>query len=148
MLSLQEMSDRFEIQDLLVAYCTAIDARRWDDLDDLFTGDARIDYSAVGGAVGNLAETKQFLSTALTMFPTFQHLIANVSVSVDGDTATARTMCHNPMVMPGEDGAEQKVLAVGIWYNDTLRRVDGRWRIASRTEEKSYMHVTSQHVFA
>ena len=43
MLSQQELSDRFEIQDLLVAYCDAIDRRQWDALDDLFTSDAIID---------------------------------------------------------------------------------------------------------
>lgn len=145
MLSLQEMSDRFEIQDVLTAYCTAIDAGQWDDLDDIFTSDATIDYSAVGGASGDLATAKQFLSSALPMFPAYQHLIANVTMSIDGDRATARTMCHNPMVMPGEDG---KLLTVGIWYRDTLRRVDGRWRIASRVEEKSYMHTVDPAVFA
>jgi hypothetical protein len=136
MLSLQEMSDRFEIQDLLTAYCTAVDAQRWDDLDALFTADAVIDYTAVGGPVGNLEETKEFLGNALILFPAYQHLIANIAVSISGDTATARTMCHNPMVLP--DG--NKVLVVGIWYDDSLVRVDGNWRIARRVEEKSYMH--------
>ena len=30
MLSMQEISDRFEIQDLMVRYCTAVDAHDWD----------------------------------------------------------------------------------------------------------------------
>lgn len=139
MLSLQEISDRFEIQDLLVAYCTAIDARRWDDLDELFTADAIVDYSAVGGSAGDLAATKEFLDNAMLLFPAYQHLIANIAVTIDGDEATARTMCHNPMVLPDGD----KVLTVGIWYNDALRRVDGRWRIARRVEEKAYMHAVA-----
>lgn len=32
-LTLQEMSDRFEIQDLIVGYCYAVDTRDWDTLD-------------------------------------------------------------------------------------------------------------------
>jgi SnoaL-like domain len=47
MLSLEEISDRLEIQQLLVAYSTAIDQRRFDDLDHVFMPDAYIDYSAV-----------------------------------------------------------------------------------------------------
>lgn len=43
MLSLAEISDRLEIQQLLVAYSTAIDLRRFDDLDDVFTPDAYSD---------------------------------------------------------------------------------------------------------
>ena len=35
MLSLEEISDRLEIQQLLVDYSTAIDRRRFDDLDAL-----------------------------------------------------------------------------------------------------------------
>jgi len=35
-LSLQEISDRMEIQDVLAKYSDAIDSRRWDDLDALF----------------------------------------------------------------------------------------------------------------
>ena len=43
MLSLQEISDRLEIQQLLVDYSTAIDLGRFDDLDRVFTPDAYID---------------------------------------------------------------------------------------------------------
>jgi hypothetical protein len=44
MLSLEKISDRLEIQQLLVAYSTAIDQRRFDDLDKVFTQDAYIDF--------------------------------------------------------------------------------------------------------
>ncbi|MGA9676375.1 MAG: nuclear transport factor 2 family protein, partial [Mycobacterium sp.] len=49
MLSLEEISDRLEIQQLLVDYSTAIDQRRFDDLDKVFIPDAYIDYRALGG---------------------------------------------------------------------------------------------------
>jgi hypothetical protein len=49
MLSLAEISDRLEIQQLLVDYSTAIDQRRFDDLDKVFTPDAYIDLKAVKG---------------------------------------------------------------------------------------------------
>jgi len=41
----QEISDRLEIQNLLVSYCDAIDGRNWDVLDNIFTPDAVIDYT-------------------------------------------------------------------------------------------------------
>ena len=43
MLSLEEISDRLEIQQLMVDYSTAVDKRRVDDLDRVFTPDAYID---------------------------------------------------------------------------------------------------------
>jgi hypothetical protein len=43
MLSLEEISDRLEIEQLLVDYSTTIDQRRFDDLDRVFTADAYID---------------------------------------------------------------------------------------------------------
>ena len=59
-------------------------------------------------------------------------------MKIDGDTATARTLCHNPMIM-GPEGA-QTVMFVGIWYHDTFVRTPDGWRISSRREQKGYMH--------
>jgi hypothetical protein len=138
--SLQELSDRLEIQDLLVDYSHAIDTRDWDALDRIFTSDAFIDYSAFGGSAGDLATTKEFLATALATFPSFQHMVATSKVTVDGDTAVGRTICHNPMVLSeGEKGTS--LMFCGLWYVDRFVRTPEGWRIAERVEEKSYMHV-------
>ena len=42
MLSLEEISDRFEIQQLMIDYSNAIDQKQFDDLDRVFTPDAYI----------------------------------------------------------------------------------------------------------
>ncbi|MEV0338399.1 nuclear transport factor 2 family protein [Nocardia sp. NPDC050713] len=143
MLSLQEISDRLEIEDLMVRYSHAVDTRQWDLLDEIFTADAHIDYTAMGGPAGDLVSTKQFLAAVMPNFPAFQHLVSNSSITVHGDTATARTMCHNPMLVAGEDGA-QSLMLCGLWYLDTFARVDGSWRIRQRVEEKSYMFLAQQ----
>ncbi|MFF3573177.1 nuclear transport factor 2 family protein [Nocardia jiangxiensis] len=140
MLSLQEISDRLEIQDLMVRYSHAVDTRQWDLLDEVFTPDAHIDYSAMGGSTGDLAATKEFLATMLPNFLAFQHLISNSSISVDGDTATGRTLCHNPMLVADAQG-KQSLMLCGLWYLDTFVRIDGQWRIQRREEEKGYMFV-------
>ena len=136
-LSLQEISDRIEIQDLLVRYSHCIDTRDWEGLDEVFTPDAFIDYSAFGGSVGTLAETKDFLGKAMVAFKSFQHMISNMMVELDGDRATARTICHNPMVME-RDGGEH-VFICGLWYVDEIVRTDAGWRIAKRVEERCYV---------
>jgi len=135
-----EISDRLEIQDLLVDYSHAVDSRNWDALDDVFTPDAFIDYSAFGGSSGDLATTKEFLASALAAFPGFQHLVATSKVTVNGDVAVGRTICHNPMVLQ-EGDAGPRMMFCGLWYLDRFVRTPSGWRIAERVEEKCYMHV-------
>ena len=138
-MSLQEISDRLEIQDLLVAYSHAIDSRNWDALDDVFTPDAFIDYSDFGGGSGDLETTKKFLAMAMPNFSSFQHMVATSKVTVNGDEATGKTICHNPMVIDKGDG-ETHVFYCGLWYVDKFVRTPEGWRIKERVEEKSYMH--------
>jgi len=138
MKSLEELSDRLEIQDLLVAYSHAIDFQRWDELDDVFIQDAFIDYTAFGGPSGKYPEIKEFLRTTMPMFSSYYHMISTSKVVVDGDTATGVTVCHNPMVMPLPDGGEQ-VFVCGLWYHDTYVRTPVGWRISERVEQKTYV---------
>ncbi|GAA3436278.1 nuclear transport factor 2 family protein [Kutzneria kofuensis] len=133
--SLRELSDRLEIQDLLVDYSYAVDKRDWDALDRIFTPDASIDFRATGGACGDLATIKAFLVKALAHFTVTQHLVAASKIELDGDAATGRTMCHNPMVFDGG-----RVLFVGLWYVDRFVRTATGWRIADRVQELAYFH--------
>lgn len=137
MLELQEISDRLEIQDLLARYTQAIDRRDWEALDGIFTPDAHIDYTAMGGEAGGPAEIKAFLARVMPMFESTQHLLGSSVVDIAGDTATARTICHNPMVLRGGD--DPHLLVCGLWYRDKLVRTPAGWRIAERVEERSYM---------
>ena len=139
MLSQQELSDRFEIQDLIYRYAQLVDGREIDALRTVFTEDAYIDYSAMGGAVGNLEDTLTFLKASLTadLFPSTQHLNANLQINVDGDTGIGRVMCFNPMEMNVPDSGTH-VFMLGLWYVDKYVRTEKGWRIKERIEEKSW----------
>ena len=142
MMSLQEISDRLEIQDLFARYSFAIDERNWDGLDSVFTPDAKIDYSETGGAKGDFAEIKAWLPKALgDRFPRYQHMVATTKLELNGDEARSRTILFNPMVYAKPDGTEQ-VFFIGLWYRDRLVRTPDGWRIAERYEEMSYAHNT------
>ena len=138
MLSMQEMSDRIEIQDLIARYAHAIDDRDFAALDRVFTPDAVIDYTDLGGAKGTLQETKAYLEEAMPRFPAFQHLSATSRIDLDGDRASARTILFNPMVMDHE--GEQRVFFIGLWYCDELVRTAAGWRISQRREEKCWSY--------
>jgi hypothetical protein len=137
-MTLQELSDRQEIQDLMVAYCYAIDRKNWDELDDVFTPDAVIDYSEMVGFRGNLAETKTFLVEGLRQLKSYQHSISTSQIRIQGDIAHGRTLCSNPMVIE-VDGAKQTMF-VGLWYRDIFVRTAKGWRIRERYEERCYTH--------
>lgn len=144
MLSQQEISDRFEIQDLVFHYADLVDSKQLEALrNSVFTADAHIDYSAMGGSVGNVDETLDFLKASLTdeLFPASQHLNANVQVTLDGDKATGRVMCFNPMVM-AIPGGDKQTMFLGLWYVDEYRRTEAGWRISRRAEEKSWVFNT------
>ncbi len=137
-LSLQELSDRQEIQDLMVAYCYAIDRKNWDELDEVFTPDAVIDYTEMVGFRGNLAETKAFLVEGLRQLKAYQHSISTSQIRIHGDIAHGRTLCSNPMVIE-VNGAKQTMF-VGLWYRDVFVRTARGWRIKERYEERCYTH--------
>ena len=135
MLSLEEISDRLEIQQLLVDYSTAIDQRSFDDLDRVFTPDAYIDYRVTGGIDGRFPEVKAWLAEVLPNFPAYSHMLGNFDIRLDGDTATARTICFNTMVF---DADRKQILFVGIWYEDDLVRTADGWRMTRRVEVKCF----------
>ena len=133
MLSPEEISDRMEIQQLLAAYCTAIDSRRFDDLDHLFTNDADIDLSATGGATGPYTEVKTWLMETLSELGPFAHLVSNSDLRVAADTATARTLCANPLVLDAKTNA---VYLLWFWYEDEFAKTSGGWRFRKRSQVK------------
>ena len=145
MLSPQEMSDRFEIQDLVYRYAHCIDQKLFDELRDVFSADAHVDYSAFGGSVGDLESTIDFLMVVLTdeLFPNFQHLNANVQIEVNGDHAKGRVMCFNPMQI-ALSAEESQVYFLGIWYVDEYHREAQGWRIMRRSEERSWVFNTPE----
>ncbi|MDH5171924.1 MAG: nuclear transport factor 2 family protein, partial [Gammaproteobacteria bacterium] len=75
------------------------------------------------------------------LFPNTQHLNANVQIEVDGDTATGRVMCFNPMQMALPGGGSQTFF-LGLWYLDQYRRTGDGWRICRREEVKSWVFNT------
>ena len=130
MLSLAEVSDRLEIQQLLVNYSTAIDQRCFDDLDRVFTPDAYIDYRAMGGIDGMYPDVKAWLAQVLPNFPAYAHLGGNFDIRLTGDTASGRTMCFNPMQLGSQ------VLFCALWYDDEFVRTPEGWRMTRRVEAK------------
>lgn len=140
-LSLREVSDRIEIQDLLVRYTVAIDSKDWKLLDTCFTADAQLDYTSTGGIRGSYPEVRAWLEKALAAFPMTVHYISNSTVELEGDAARARTYVINPMGFPNPDGSLH-IFTVGGYYVDELVRSAEGWRIRKRREDQAFLEGT------
>lgn len=137
-LSPPEVSDRIEINDLLVRYARAIDTRDYVLLDTCFTPDAHVDYTTSGGIAGNYPEVRAWLEKALAQFDAMMHLVGNSAVELDGDTARARTYVYNPMGKAGPDGNVEFFTVVADYVDRLERRPEG-WRIVERIEEQMFL---------
>ena len=137
-LTLEQLSDRVEINDLLIRYTTAIDTKSWTLLDTCFTPDAHLDYTSAGGIKGPYPTVRGWLEKALAAFPMTVHFIGNSVVTLEGDKAKARTFVLNPMGFPNKDGSLH-LFTVGAFYNDELVRTGTGWRIAKRVEEQAFL---------
>jgi hypothetical protein len=129
--------DWVAVADLIARYAHVVDSGDFDRLDPLFAPDAQIDFSAFGGPVGSLGDIKEFLRSSLGIFRRTQHLMGLPLIDLDGDYASARTSCTNPMVIDDPDGST-KVWLIGLWYVDELVRTESGWRFTSRRQERCY----------
>ena len=137
MLSLQQISDRLEIQQLFTDYASAIDQKNFDALDVVFTADAYIDYRAMGGIDGRFPEIKAWLAQVLPNFPNYFHMVSNTALKIDGDQASSTLICFTPMQVNLPDGKAQ-VMFLGLWYHDKLVRTAQGWRMSERVEQKCF----------
>jgi len=137
-LSLQEMSDRIEINDLLTRYAKAIDTQDYELLDTCFLPDADVDYVSSGGIAGKYPEVRAWLEKALAIFSVTIHSLSNSEIELDGDRATGRTLVTNPMCMQQGD-EKQTIFTVYAHYEDELVRTADGWRIARRFERQALL---------
>jgi len=137
-LSLDEISDRIQIQDLLTRYALAIDTKDWAMLDTCFVPGAELDYTSTGGKKGVYPEIRRWLEKALSSFAVTAHHIGNISVELDGDRAHARTYLWNPMGFQQPDGTLHW-FTVSAHYVDELVRTGEGWRIQQRVQERGFV---------
>jgi 3-phenylpropionate/cinnamic acid dioxygenase small subunit len=137
-LSLQEVSDRIEIDDLLIRYAKAIDTQDYELLDTCFLPDADVDYVSSGGIAGKYPEVRIWLEKALSIFSVTLHSLSNSEIELDGDRASGRTLVTNPMCIRDEAG-KQSIFTVYAYYEDELVRTPEGWRIAKRFERQALL---------
>jgi hypothetical protein len=137
--ALQELSDRLQIRELLDTYAVGIDTRDWALLASCCTPDAVLDYTAYGGPKGSVQEGVDWIAKAMSHIAVSQHLVTNVRISLDGDTATSHCYLFSPLAADSKEG-DRRTFLVGGYYDDRLRRTDDGWRLEERVAGPSWSY--------
>lgn len=131
----QELSDRQEITDLITRFTLAIDTLSFTDLRRIFTDEAVLDYASAGGPTGSIDLVVPWLERALSGFDRFQHLVGQIAVDLQGDTAQATAYFTSPRVVRTPEGTE-KVREVGGYHHHDLVRTPDGWRSRAMVDDR------------
>lgn len=119
---------RFDIHDLVLQYCRAIDRRDFAAVREVYSSDG-VDHHT--GFSGPADDYVAWVRERLADFTGTMHIAGNHLSWVDGDHAVAET--YGTAVHWGEPGDSPAVnFTSGFRYVDRLCVEGGRWRIAER----------------
>ncbi|MCK0176023.1 nuclear transport factor 2 family protein [Mycolicibacterium sp. F2034L] len=122
-----DREDRQDITDVLLRYATGIDRRDWALFRTVFTEDCVMEYGEIGTWNG-VDAVAEFMEQSHGMAGHTLHRLSNVTITVTGDSATARTYVDALILAPDNTSG---VNAVGF-YDDDLVRTDAGWRVRHR----------------
>jgi hypothetical protein len=128
-----------EIRQVKYRYLRYVDQKLWDDIADVFTADATVDYGTqVFGKplrMSGRAEIVAFFRENMGPGLISVHSAGQPEITVDGDTA-AGTWRFEDLVIATE---YRTVIAGAAYYEDRYERgADGKWRIAHTGYTRTY----------
>ena len=121
--------DVIEIISVVNLYPIAVDTRRWDLFDRIFTADTQADFGG-GARWTDLASLKRDFAVVHEPFEATQHVTTNHQVTGDERSANCISYVHGRFIrkVPGGNMFES-----AGWYDDALVRTPAGWRISVRT---------------
>jgi hypothetical protein len=128
-----------EIRQLKYRYLRCVDQKLWDEIADVFTSGATVDYGTrVYGKPLKLAgrdEIVGFFRAKLGPEVITVHAAGQPEITVDGETATGTWRFEDTVI-----ATEHRVVVTGAaFYQDRYERGgDGRWRIAHTGYVRTY----------
>lgn len=131
-----------EIFRSLTRIARAMDARDWDGLTAELADDATAELGT--GPLDSPAAIIALIRRYLDVCGPTQHLLGNLLVEVDGDTASSR--CYVSDLHLGPAGQHDVTFATLGDYHDRWERRDGAWKLVHRTK-LNRAHIGSFAVF-
>ncbi len=135
-LDLQAISDRIEIEELLVRYSRALDFRDFAALETLFTADATFDAGSLGCPTG-AAGIRAMIEGTLTGLDATQHLLGKSLIELKGDEAEVRTYLISQHIREATEGPIKHYFLGGEYADRVVRTPEG-WRIAYRRLDRMW----------
>jgi hypothetical protein len=123
------LADQLEIGQLLARYTHAADQKTPDVMRDIFAADGHFSIEMLGVDVSGVDEIVGYFEQRRAEGQNLRHIVSNLVVDVDGDTATAQS--YLTLMVPGE---KPGILALAR-YLDVLSRTSEGWRISERRLE-------------
>ncbi len=120
--------DLVEINQLAVRYCHAVDSGDGETFAGTFLDDGVL--NAPAGRIEGRAALVDFGNNGPNRRPRPRHFLSNVLIDGEGDTARFRGYVQ---LFTFPAGATKAQLDVTGAYDDTVRKVDGRWLFETRT---------------
>ncbi len=127
---LRLLEDKEAIRELLLAYGRTLDGRDTKGYSELFAADG--EWSGGVGQARTPAGIKKMLDDLFaggtSRFANAYHLMANMDIAVNGDTASARSRW---IWIAGNAEGAPEILRSG-YYDDLLVRENGGWKFQKR----------------
>ena len=120
------LEDKEEIRELLHRYCYGTDAGNVEEWVAGFTDDCVWDGGPFGVCKGR-DEMRAFYANGVEQARTMRHLTLNTVIDLEGDRA--RAVSYVVLLQAAATGTN--VMFTGF-YDDSLVRLDGQWRITNR----------------
>lgn len=126
---LQELVDEAEIRRVATDYASLVDARRWNDLVEIFADDLKVNYHNGRTVVNGAQATVDYIIENTAHLAWQHHFVSVYGIDVDGDQAMAEAYLVSHQMLNDDPS---QVLMMAASYDLGFRR-DVRWRMSSMT---------------
>jgi SnoaL-like domain len=130
-MQLEELVDERAIYRQLVSFARAMDDRNWQVIESILSENAKADFGM--GEIQGSTTIVEFIRSFLDNCGTTQHILGNIIIDIDGDTATSRAYVSD-MHLPKNTDSDISFRTLGD-YSDKWARVNGTWLITERVKD-------------
>jgi hypothetical protein len=120
-----------EIYRQLIRFARAMDERDWKALDEITTDDIISNFGL--GEIEGRSAMIDFMRHFLDGCGTTQHIIGNVLIDIDGDTAISNSYVSDMHI--GRNDNENLTFRTLGNYFDEWKKIDGVWLISRREKD-------------
>ncbi|RRV10461.1 nuclear transport factor 2 family protein [Pseudomonas sp. v388] len=149
MVSLVELQDHIEVEQVVKRVAYAIDHLDWKLWEDLFAHDAELDFSNLSGNRGSPEFFQERITNNSKTRIGCQHLTNNIIVTLAGETATTHSEFSIFNVKRSAQPGQLLLESMHGQYKDTLVKTGEGWRIQRREGYltwKESREVSEEHV--